>query len=99
MLPTKHSNFLDKGTSAPTSGFEKPNNSGVRETDELPLPHDRDESISHVNPMPDPKIVQAKRDIDSGMVDTDMHATPGLDARLRKKLVPDSNEGGSDALL
>lgn len=33
-------------------------------------------------------MVQAKRDIDAGLVDTDMHATPGLDAKLRERLVP-----------
>jgi hypothetical protein len=33
-------------------------------------------------------IVQAKRDIDAGLVDTDMRATAGLDARRRAKLVP-----------
>lgn len=37
---------------------------------------------------PDPVIAQAKRDIDAGMVDTDMRATPGLDATLRGRLVP-----------
>lgn len=37
---------------------------------------------------PDPVMQQAKRDIDAGLVDTDMHATPGLDAALRAKLVP-----------
>ncbi len=37
---------------------------------------------------PDPVIAQAKRDIDAGQVDTDMHATPGLDAKLRAELVP-----------
>ena len=37
---------------------------------------------------PDPVIEQAKRDIDAGQVDTDMRATPGLDADRRKKLVP-----------
>jgi hypothetical protein len=37
---------------------------------------------------PDPVIEQAKRDIDAGMVDTDMRATPGLDAELRARLVP-----------
>jgi hypothetical protein len=31
---------------------------------------------------------QAKRDIDAGLADTDMHATPGLDAKLRGHLVP-----------
>ena len=33
-------------------------------------------------------MVQARRDIDAGMVDTDMRATPGLDAQRRAKLVP-----------
>lgn len=33
-------------------------------------------------------MAQAKRDIDAGMVDTDMRATPGLDAKLRARLVP-----------
>jgi hypothetical protein len=33
-------------------------------------------------------MVQAKRDIDAGMVDTDMHATPGLDTERRDQLVP-----------
>jgi hypothetical protein len=37
---------------------------------------------------PDPVIVQAKHDIEAGMVDTDMRATPGLDAALRAQLVP-----------
>ena len=33
-------------------------------------------------------MVQAKRDLDAGLVDTDMHATPGLDAQLRGRMVP-----------
>lgn len=54
----------------------------------LKLPHERDESTRTTASAPDPKIVQAKRDIDAGLVDTDMHATPGLDAKLRERLVP-----------
>ncbi len=56
--------------------------------DDLALPHERDESSNSVASAPDPVMVQAKRDIDAGLVDTDMHATPGLDAALRKKMVP-----------
>ena len=37
---------------------------------------------------PDPVIEQAKRDLDAGQVDTDMRATPGLDAKRRATLVP-----------
>jgi hypothetical protein len=55
---------------------------------DLPLPHERDESASSAAVAPDPVIAQAKRDIDAGMVDTDMSVTPSLDAKLRSKLVP-----------
>lgn len=55
---------------------------------ELALPHERDETAAFTNPDVDPVMAQAKRDIDAGLVDTDMRATPGLDAALRAKLVP-----------
>lgn len=55
---------------------------------EMPLPHERDQSISATAETPDPKMVQALRDIEAGQVDTDMRATPGLDARRRARLVP-----------
>jgi hypothetical protein len=54
----------------------------------LALPHERDESPDAPPAAPDPKIVQAKRDIDAGLVDTDMRATPGQNAKLRERLVP-----------
>ena len=54
----------------------------------LPLPHERDESTGTAAVAPDPVIVQAKKDLDAGMADTDMRATPGLDAELRRRLVP-----------
>jgi len=54
----------------------------------LAQPHERDESIDIPVAAPDPVMLQAKRDIDAGLVDTDMHATPGLDAALRKQMVP-----------
>jgi hypothetical protein len=54
----------------------------------LKLPHERDESSKTTTDTPDPKMVQAKRDIDAGMVDTDMHATAGLDAERRAQMVP-----------
>ena len=53
-----------------------------------PLPHETDQALGQVAAKPDPVIVQAKRDIDAGMVDTDMRATPGLDAERRAHLVP-----------
>ena len=54
----------------------------------LPLPHERDQSIDATAPEPDPKMVQAQRDIEAGQVDTDMRATPGLDAQRRARMVP-----------
>lgn len=54
----------------------------------LALPHERDESTGTAAGAPDSVMAQAKRDIDAGMVDTDMRATPGLDAKRRARLVP-----------
>ncbi len=59
-----------------------------RKLPRLAMPHERDEFIPQVAPQPDPKMVQAQRDIEAGLVDTDMHATPGLDAARRRKMVP-----------
>jgi hypothetical protein len=55
----------------------------------LQLPHERDQSIDATATAPDPKMLQAKRDIEAGQVDTDMRATPGLDAKRRAQMVPD----------
>ena len=54
----------------------------------LPLPHERDESPDAPPATTDPKMLQAKRDIDAGQVDTDMHATPGQNAALRERIGP-----------
>jgi hypothetical protein len=52
------------------------------------MPHERDEKTGEVGHFDDPRIKQAKRDLDAGQVDTDMRATPGLDAAQRERLVP-----------
>ena len=54
----------------------------------LLLPHESDEHVGHVAQVPDPQLIQAKKDLDAGLVDTDMWATPGLDAARREALVP-----------
>ncbi len=54
----------------------------------LSLPHERDESTGSVDAAPPEVIKQAKRDIDAGLVDTDMRASAGLDAARRRRLVP-----------
>lgn len=55
---------------------------------DMPLPHERDQASGQAAVQPDPVIAQALRDIDAGLVDTDMRATPGLDAARREALVP-----------
>jgi hypothetical protein len=54
----------------------------------LPLPHERDQAVHQTASQPDKVIAQAKRDLDAGMVDTDMRATPGTDAQRREAMVP-----------
>lgn len=54
----------------------------------LRLPHERDQSTDAVSPAPQEVMIQAKKDIDAGLVDTDMRATPGLDAEQREAMVP-----------
>jgi hypothetical protein len=54
----------------------------------LALPHERDQSTKTTADAPNPMMAQAKRDIDAGLVDTDMRVTPGLDAKRRDRLVP-----------
>lgn len=66
-----------------------PGSASPKGGEDLPLPHERDESAATaVATEPDPVMQQAKKDLDAGMVDTDMRATPGLDAARRKEMVP-----------
>lgn len=51
------------------------------------MPHVRDQSPGSVGTEPRKVIQQAYKDIQAGLVDTDMRATPGLDAQRRSKLV------------
>ncbi len=81
--------------SSPDSSNEPQNAVSLVSDKGLKLPHERDQSIDAPANAPDPVIAQAKRDIDAGLVDTDMRATPGLDAKLRAKLVPGA--GGKPA--
>jgi hypothetical protein len=53
----------------------------------LKLPHERDESVGAAGQAPRRVIEQARRDLEAGQVDTDMRATPGLDAQRRRWLV------------
>ena len=51
------------------------------------LPHERDESTGSEPCPPRQVMVIAKRDLDAGLVDTDLRNTPGLDAKQRTKLL------------
>ena len=61
------------------------------------MPAHRDHLFPVAAAKPDPVIEQAKRDLDGGQVDTDMHGLAGLDARRRARLVP--GPGGSPPVL
>jgi hypothetical protein len=86
----EHDRLTDPSAMRPDEGLRRAK--APRSAPGLPLPHERDQSPDPAAAAPDPVITQAKRDIDAGMVDTDMHATPGLDAKLRARLV--SGPGG-----
>lgn len=76
----------DHRKAAPGHPTNVPTGTAVNAPD-LPLPHERDE-MSRDTPAPiDPNVAQAKRDLDAGMVDTDLRATPGLDAGRRRELL------------
>ena len=67
---------------------KKPALPALSEGTNAALPHERDQAAGQVSSALDPIIEQARRDLDAGMVDTDMRATPGLDAARRARLVP-----------
>lgn len=72
---------MGKPPVAPGSSLQAPANS-------LPLPHERDESATgQTDPDPAPVIVQAQADLTAGQVDTDLRASPGLDAARRQELL------------
>jgi len=53
----------------------------------LKLPHERDGSLGAAGREPRRIMEQARRDLDAGLVDTDLRATPGLDAPRRRQLL------------
>lgn len=55
--------------------------------DELKMPHERDQSTEDSTGPTDPRMLQAKKDLDSGQMDTDMRAVPGMDADRRREAV------------
>ena len=90
--PRKHQRVLSKSPTAPGQPAEQV-------TGELQLPNERDESTSGdatagqgTGAAGEGQRRMARRaaaDLAEGQVDTDMHATPGLDADQRRKAVAD----------
>jgi len=76
-----------KGLGGPTGAAQS--------EDGLALPHERDEVHGQVAKKPDPVIEQAAKDLAQGQVDTDMRATPGLDADRRHRMVDTPASGKS----
>lgn len=60
------------------------------------LPHDRDQQAASTDAEPNSHIGQAARDLKQGQVDTDLRATPGLDAERRGDMVEGGERGASD---
>lgn len=60
------------------------------------LPHERDQQNTATNAKPDPQIRRAASDLKQGQVDTDLRATPGLDADRRGDLVKGGEHGAGD---
>ena len=60
------------------------------------LPHERDESDDSQASPPRPDMQQAARDIEHGLVDTDLHNTPGVEAvRNNTPVAPGQPPGGT----
>ena len=58
---------------------KKPANRRREQSSELRLPHEHDESADSQTGAPTQVMDQARRDIESGMQDTDRHGLPGLE--------------------
>lgn len=80
--PPSPANLVSRTPRAPGSKPVDP------EDDHLQLPHERDEDADITDGEVDPVILQASKDLERGLVDTDMRVTPGLDAQKRERDVP-----------
>ncbi|MCW5671217.1 MAG: hypothetical protein KIT86_16290 [Hydrogenophaga sp.] len=88
--PPRPSGAPQRDPSNPVSRTPRaPGSTPGREADDhLELPHERDQSTDSTAQAPDPEMQQAHQDLKDGQVDTDMRATPGLDAGQRAGYVP-----------
>lgn len=94
MNARKSTDVIDKG---PTAAGEPRDAPADPDHGDLPLPHERDEAVgvastgqagSGAAGAAQRRVIErARRDLEEGQVDTDLHATPGLDAERRDALV------------
>jgi hypothetical protein len=90
-----------KSTAQPTSPDagvreDQPRTRGDASRPEGPsLPHDRDQQAASTDARPNAHIDRAARDLKQGQVDTDLRATPGLDADRRGGLVQGGEHGAA----
>jgi hypothetical protein len=54
---------------------------------DLPLTHEREESIGDTGNHPDAVIEQARKDLDAGLVDTDLREQAGVDEQQRREML------------
>ncbi|MEO6276371.1 hypothetical protein [Roseateles sp.] len=60
------------------------------------LPHERDQQTNATHPDPNRDVERAAKDLKQGQVDTDLRATPGLDAERRGDMVQGGERGAGD---
>lgn len=90
--PARNAAPADRGI-----GGDQPRSRGDASRPEGPsLPHDRDQQAASTHPDPNPHIDRAARDLAQGQVDTDLRATPGLDAERRGDLVQGGERSAGD---
>lgn len=80
--PPSPANLVSRTPRTPGSTPQEP------DEEHLQLPHERDEDSDITDGEVDPVILQASKDLERGLVDTDMRVTPGLDAQKRARDVP-----------
>jgi hypothetical protein len=88
--PPSPANMVSRTPRAPGSRPAEP------DEEHLQLPHERDQSAHMTDDKPRRVMKQAAQDIENGLVDTDMRATPGLDAQQRAQDVPGPGGGLGD---
>jgi hypothetical protein len=94
--PTATTNSPDDATARRT-GRTMPDPGNAAGGEELALPHERDQSDdTALDERSSPKVIrQAARDLESGLVDTDLRGTPNAGSERRDELLRREADGTS----